>query len=211
MGVTSCRFKSIFPSATAQRPKILHGYVLFTSRTTTPNSVESGRSFSSPSAPFCWKSTWTWSLTATEVLGATQLVTTWRKLLPTPIFQHHLATHRCGAQGQCQVNGPMCVVLSSPRTLVTNEDSPAWSFHWSPETLRPRDQSCHHEVWLHLDLVGIQFAHEPRENTSSGFSSKKGPVHTHPTRRKADMTMKATAHFHLCRRYENLCFHTQCV
>ena len=131
MGVTSCRFKSIFPSATTQRPKILHGYVLFTSRTTTPNNVESGRSFSSPSAPFCWKSTWKWSLTATEVLGATQLVTTWRKLLPTPIFQHHLATHRCGAQGQCQVNGPMCVVLSSPRTLVTNEDSPAWSFHCS--------------------------------------------------------------------------------
>ena len=34
------------------------------------------------------------------------------------------------------------------------------------ETLgfRPKDQSCHHEVWLHLDFVGNQFAHEPRGN-----------------------------------------------
>ena len=30
--------------------------------------------------------------------------------------------------------------------------------------LRPRDQSCHHEVWLHLDLVSNRHAHEPRGN-----------------------------------------------
>ena len=71
--------------------------------------------------------------------------------------------------------------------------------------LHPKDQSCHHEVWLHLDLVGNQYAHESRGNMSSGSSSKEGPLHTRLTRRKTDMTMKATAHFHLCRLYENLC------
>ena len=30
--------------------------------------------------------------------------------------------------------------------------------------LRPRDQSCHHAVWLYLDFVGRQCAREPRGN-----------------------------------------------
>ena len=45
---------------------------------------------------------------------------------PTSIIEEAFADtdfpmpHSCGAQEQRQVNGPMCVVLSSPRTLVTN-------------------------------------------------------------------------------------------
>ena len=42
------------------------------------------------------------------------------KPLPTQVFQYHLAHHHCGAQGHCQVTGPMCVVLSNPRTRMRN-------------------------------------------------------------------------------------------
>ena len=63
-------------------------------------------------------------------------------------------------------------------------------------------------TWTVL-TISMLTRHE--ENSSSGSSSKKGLVHTRLTRRKADMMMKATAHFHLCRLYENLCFHKQRV
>ena len=60
-------------------------------------------------------------------------------------------------------------------------------------------------------LLTINMLTRHEENTSSGSSSKKGPVHTRLTRRSADMMMKATAQFHLCRLYENACFHKQRV
>ena len=40
----------------------------------------------------------------------------------------------------------------------------AVTIHRETLGLRPRDQSCHHEVGQHLDLVGNQCAHEPRGN-----------------------------------------------
>ena len=118
-----------------------------------PKSVGSGRSFSSLSAPQCWKSTWTWSLvTSTELLGANQMVTTLdppvlsRKLLPTQIFQCHLAP------------------LKPPDSCDKWKVRLHGAFTIPRETLglRPKDQSGHHEVWLHLDLVGNQHAHESR-------------------------------------------------
>ena len=30
--------------------------------------------------------------------------------------------------------------------------------------LRPRDRSCHHEVWLHMDFVDNQYAYASRGN-----------------------------------------------
>ena len=127
--------------------------------------MESGRSFSSPSAPFCWKSTWTWSpVTSTELPGANHMVTTpnppvfSRRPWPTQIFHYHPAPHHCVLQGQCQLNVPMCVVLSNTQTRMTNRRF-VYTFG-----LRPKDHSCHHEVWLHLDFVENQYAHEPRGN-----------------------------------------------
>ena len=38
----------------------------------------------------------------------------------------------------------------------------AFTIHRESLGLRPKDQSCHHEVWLHLDLVGNQYTHESR-------------------------------------------------
>ena len=49
------------------------------------------------------------------------------------------------------------------------------------------------------------------EITSNGSFSKKGPVHTRQTKRKAGTMMKATAHFHPCHPCEDLCLHKQPV
>ena len=39
----------------------------------------------------------------------------------------------------------------------------AFSIHHDTLGLRPKDQSCHHEVWLHLDFVDNHGNYEPRE------------------------------------------------
>ena len=57
--------------------------------------------------------------------------------------------------------------------------------------LRPRYQSCHYEVWLHLDLV------------SNRYTSRKGP--------KAGTTMKVTIRFHPSHPFVSSCFHEQQV
>ena len=50
----------------------------------------------------------------------------------------------------------VCGFCQAPGLWWKMEGPSAWSFHNSLETLglRPKDQSCHHEVWLHLDFVG---------------------------------------------------------
>ena len=47
--------------------------------------------------------------------------------------------------------------------------------------LRPKDQSCHHEVWLHL-AVEHQGDYEPRESMNNGFSSRKDPAPYQPSK-----------------------------
>ena len=174
VGVTRCRFKSSFSSATAQWPKILHNACLCTSTTTTPKSVESGRSFSSLSAPLCRQSTWTWSpVTSTELPGANQMVTTPQ---PTSIPEEAFAdTDFPLLPGPTPLWGPgavpsertdVCGFVKLPNSYDKWKVRLHGAFTLPGETLglRPRDQSCHHEVWLHLDLVGNQYAHEPRGN-----------------------------------------------
>ena len=109
--------------------------------------------------------------TSTELLGADQMVTAVnppvlsKKRLPTQIYQCHLAPHRCGAQVQYQVNGLTYVVFIKPP-----DSCEKWkvrlhgAFTIPHETLglRAKDQSCHHEVWLHLDFVDNQHAHASR-------------------------------------------------
>ena len=67
-----------------------------------------------------------------------------------------LAPHRCGVQGLCEVHGQTCVGLSSPETLANvGEYGNTAHFLVRHEALGigQTDQSCHHEVWLHLDFV----------------------------------------------------------
>ena len=78
------------------------------------------------------------------------------------------APHRCGAQGQCQVNGQTFVgfvKLPDSRDKWKVRKHGAFTILRETLGLRPKDQSCHHEVWLHLDLVGNQYAHESRGKT----------------------------------------------
>ena len=113
MGVTRCHLKGIFSSAAAQRQIVLHGNACARQQ---PVCQKARHREKAP--PHCSRRD------ATRPLGAAQVVTTLnppvlsRKLLPTQIFQRHLAPHRCGTQGQCQVNGLTYVLLSSTRTLV---------------------------------------------------------------------------------------------
>ena len=129
--------------------------------------MESGRSFSSPSAPLCWKSTWTWApVTSTELPGANHVVIS-TKLLPTQIFQFHLAPTLLWGPGAVPGEWTdVCGFVSHPDSCDKWKVRLHGAFTMPRETLglRPKEQSCHHEVWLHLDLVGNQSAHEPRGN-----------------------------------------------
>ena len=62
------------------------------------------------------------------------------------------------------MTGLTLVVLSSAWTRGTWKVRlhGAFTIHRDTLGVRPKDQSCHHEVWLHLDLVGNQYAHESR-------------------------------------------------
>ena len=125
-------------------------------------------------APLYWKSTWTWSpVTSTELPGANHMVTTSippvlsRKLLPTQIFQYLPAPHRCGAQGQCQVNRPMCVVLSNTRTRMTN----GRFVYMVPSQFPSRPSAFVQKIEVVTMMYGctwtllaIKMAHEPRGN-----------------------------------------------
>ena len=137
-----------------------------------------------------------------------------KKLLPTQTYQCRLAPHRCGAQVQYQVGGLTYVVLSSPRTLVKNGRSVCMKLSQLPTRPSASVQKikvaimrcgCTWTLWTTSMLT----RHEG--NTSNGSSSKKSPLHTRLTRRRADTMMKVIAHFHLCRLCESLCFHKQRV
>ena len=112
-------------------------------------------------------------MTSTELLGANQMVTTVNPpVLSRKLFCPHRFSNATWGPGAVPGERTDVCGFGNPRTLVENGRSPRETLG-----LRPKDQSCHHEVWLHLDLVG---------NQSSGSSSKKGPAHTRLTRRKAD-------------------------
>ena len=76
--------------------------------------------------------------------------------------------------------------------------------------LSQRDQSCHHEAWLHLDLPGDRYAHGSRRNRDHHVHLKERSCPYPPTKeKKVGMMTEVTIHSHLFRRHENLCFHKQ--
>ena len=52
--------------------------------------------------------------------------------------------------------------------------------------LRSKDQSCHHQVWLHLALVGHRGDCTPREKHDQRLLSRKDLLRTNPTRKEAN-------------------------
>ena len=72
--------------------------------------------------------------------------------------------------------------------------------------LSQRDQSCHHEVWLHLDFVGDRYAHGSRKNHDHRIHLKEKSRPTHLPRKEEGRMTEVTIHSHLCRRHD-LAFH----
>ena len=207
VGKTRYRLKNSFSSANravAQNPS---RSCLSTSTTIMPKSVESGRSFSSLSAPKCRKSTLTWwPVISTEQPGANLIVTTLnllvfeRKHLPTQTFRCRLAPTPLWGPGT--VPGEWTDVCGFVKPAKSHD---VWKIRPPRETLgrRQRDQSCHHEV-------SNRYAHEPRGNYEQS-SSRKGPAPTRLPKRKVGTTMKATIRCLLCHPFVSSCFHKQQV
>ena len=83
---------------------------------------------------------------------------------PSPIrtYRSHLAPHRWG---ECRANGPMCVVLASrqsPKMSGMYDYTVRFFYYPSTLGLREKDQSCHHEVWMHLALANPRGDHAPQ-------------------------------------------------
>ena len=172
MGVTRCHFKSIFPSAAAQRSATVHGNV----SAHQPQLCQKAwnREEASPHYP---------RHDAGRACGPGRS----RKLLPTLIFQCRLAPHLCGAQVQYRVNGLAYVVLSSPRTLVENGRSVCVELSQIParpsasvQKIKVATMRC--GCTRTLSAISMLTSHE--ENTNSGSSSKKGPAYTPANKEK---------------------------
>ena len=87
--------------------------------------------------------------------------------MPTQIFRCRWAPHRCGAPGAVPGHWTdVCgfVKPSNSYDIWKVRLHGALTFPHETLGLRPRDQSCHHEVWLHLDLVSNRYGHESRGN-----------------------------------------------
>ena len=86
---------------------------------------------------------------------------------PSPIrtCRCHLAPHRCGDQVQCWENGPdVCGFIKPPdsREKWQVRLHGAFSIHHNTLAFREKDQSCHHEVWMHLALANFRGDHAPQ-------------------------------------------------
>ena len=82
--------------------------------------------------------------------GTTELL---RRPLPTRAYQLHPAPHFCGYRKACQVNGRMCVGSFNRRVPRMNGKirmHGAFTIPVGMLGLKQTDQSCHHDVWIHL-------------------------------------------------------------
>ena len=73
---------------------------------------------------------------------------------PALLKKFSIRAYRWHQQVQCWVNGRMYVVLSSHRTPKMRGKHGAFSILHSALGLKERDQSSHHEVWMHLAHAG---------------------------------------------------------
>ena len=87
----------------------------------------------------------------------------------------------------------------------------AFSIHHDSQGLRPKDQSCHHEVWLHLAFVKTITVTTNREKgMSNGFSSRKDLLLSSPARKEAkQVRTKATVRFRPERQATVRCRHNR--
>ena len=122
--------------------------------------------------------------------------------------------HHCGALVQFLATGPLSVASSNPELARYVEDSSTWDFYNSPRNLvsyskRSESQQRSNGYTWTSSATEMLTCHE--EIMSNVSCSRKGLAPTHLPKRKLGAMMKVTIRFHLCHRYENLCFHEQCV
>ena len=79
----------------------------------------------------------------------------WTKLLPTAHCQRHRALHHGGPGSIPNSWADVCGFLNPPGSDRYWKERMRGAFSISRKVLklRPNDQSCHHETWLHLDFV----------------------------------------------------------
>ena len=108
-----------------------------------------------------------------------------RKRSPTRTCQSHTALHHCGDQVAFQENGPTYVASSSRRILTVSGRYAATArskFNRDVLGIRPTDQSCHHEVWIHFSHANVRLVNKTELATLSAASktggrAKKGAIH----------------------------------
>ena len=88
------------------------------------------------------------------------------------------APHHCGDQGRFRVRGLTCVDSSNPRIQMENGKFLSTAHSHSPHEalgIRQTDQSCHHEVWLHLDFVerGSVQSHQEKHDRRRTITRKQ--------------------------------------
>ena len=98
----------------------------------------------------------------------------------TDRFSNATRPHRCGAQEQCQVNGLMFGFVNLPNLCDEWKVRQHRGFTIPRDTvgLRPRDQSCLHEMWLPWTLSAINLLSCPEEIMCNVSSSRKCPALT---------------------------------
>ena len=101
----------------------------------------------------------------------------------TALCQRRLVPHPCGDQVRFQAAGLMCGGFSSrPNPIGIGKFDFTVPFPFIPHEapgLRPTDQSCHHETWLHLDFVEWQDVQSQREKYNRKILSKERPAPYH--------------------------------
>ena len=128
-------------------------------------SVELERSFSSLFATSCRQSTWTWwPVTSTEQPGVNRtLEEAFADTdFPTPPGPTPLWGPGAVPGEWTDVCGFIKPVNSHDMWKIRLHG--AFKIPREIHGLRPKAQSCHHEVWLHLDLVSNCHAHVSRGN-----------------------------------------------
>ena len=89
--------------------------------------------------------------------------------LPTPLGPHH-----CGDPDRFQTTGVTCVVSSNSLIHIGlgRCDFMVLSPSHAKLGLRPTDESCHHETWLHLDFVNCRKTQSHHDEYDRRFYSK---------------------------------------
>ena len=116
-----------------------------------------------------------------------------RKPLRTAPCQRRLALHHCGGPGSipgCWAD--VCGFLEPPESdqYWKVRLHGAFSIPHKTPGLRPTDQSCHHETWLHLDFVDWRSAQSHHERHDRRILLKECPApyhYGHQKRRISDI------------------------